>query len=99
MLERIVATGVLGALFLFGVPTAAFADGHHHHGYRQGYHRGYERGYEHGYHRGYRRGYDHGYWYGRGWDHRGYGWYGWSWDQQCEWAWYNDPAWYADYCA
>jgi hypothetical protein len=42
---------------------------------------------------------DHGHWYGRNWDHRGGTWYGWSWEQQCEWAWYNDAAWYDEYCA
>src|SRR5581483_632285 len=41
---------------------------------------------------------DHGRWYGNGWDHRGGTWYGWSWEQQCEWAWYNDPGWYNEYC-
>jgi len=41
---------------------------------------------------------DHGRWYGNGWDHRGGTWYGWNWEQQCEWAWYNDPAWYNEYC-
>jgi len=44
------------------------------------------------------RDFDHGRWYGNGWDHRGGSWYGWNWEQQCEWAWYNDPAWYNEYC-
>jgi hypothetical protein len=44
------------------------------------------------------RDWDHGRWYGNGWDHRGGTWYGWSWEQQCEWAWYNDPGWYNEYC-
>jgi len=51
----------------------------------------------HGDRRGHRD-FDHGRWYGNGWDHRGGSWYGWNWEQQCEWAWYNDPAWYNAYC-
>lgn len=95
MRKRMIASGLLSAVLLVGAPTAAFADGHHGHSYRRGYHRGYE----HGYHRGYRDGRDRGDWHGRDWDHRGRGyWYGWNWDQQCEWAWYNDPAWYNEYC-